>query len=302
MESIIKDNMLAHVIDNALLDKNQHGFLPSHSTSSQLLECYYDWCKAFDNGVDMDAFYIDFSKAFDTVSHSKLMCKLKSFNFCSPTIDWISAFLANRTQVVKCNQCLSSSTNVTSGVPQGSVISPILFVLFINDLPLTCQPCTIKMYGDDVKLYFAIHDDHDRLVLQQCLDRIYDWALKWELKFSYEKCQYLQLGFTNPHISHHLGSYTVKPCESLCDLGVNIQSSLKPSLHCSIIAKKANIRAKLTLKCFLSHNYSNYMRAFKCYVRPVLECACVVWSPSLLQDINLIESVQRSFTRKVCIL
>ena len=302
MESVIKENMLTHVTDNGLLDKDQHGFLPRHSTSGQLLECLYDWCKTNDDGVPVDAFYIDFSKAFDTVSHSKLLHKLKSYNFCASTINWITSFLADRTQAVKCNQTLSSSVHVTSGVPEGSVIGPVLFVLFINDLPSICYPCTIKLYADDVKVYFAIHDHTDRDTLQQCLDRIYDWSLKWELKFSYDKCQFLQLGYFDPSLSYHLGSYVVKPSESVSDLGVTMHTSLKPSLHCSIIAKKANNRAKLILKCFLSKNSSNFIRAFKCYVRPLLEYASIVWNPFLLQDINLIENVQRSFTRKVCIL
>ena len=135
-----------------------------------------------------------------------------SFRFAARFYELIiTSFLADRTQAVKCNQTLSSSVHVTSGVPEGSVIGPVRFVLFINDLPSICYPCTIKLYADDVKVYFAIHDHTDRDTLQQCLDRIYDWSLKWELKFSYDKCQFLQLGYFDQSLSYHLGSYVVKP-------------------------------------------------------------------------------------------
>jgi hypothetical protein len=122
------------------------------------------------------------------------------------------------------------------------------------------------------------------------------------MRFSYEKCQYLQIGYTDKNVIYRLGNHIIKPSDSLCDLGVNINSNLKPSLHCSQIVSKANIRAKLILKCFLSHNQFNLIRAFKSYVRPLLEYCTVVWNPWLVQDIRLIESVQRTFTRKVCVL
>ena len=131
MESIIKDNMFAHLVDNNLLDKNQHGFLPCHSIISQLLERLYDWSRENDVGYPVDVVYIDFSKASDTVSHCKLVSELKSFNLFHKTIDWISSFLLNRTQAIKCNRNISRSSHVTSGVPQGSVIVPLLYTCLL---------------------------------------------------------------------------------------------------------------------------------------------------------------------------
>jgi ribonuclease P/MRP protein subunit RPP40 len=278
------------------------GFLPSHSTSSQLLECFSDWCCANDQRLPVDAIYIDFSKAFDSVSHSKLISKLRSYNFSDRTVNWLSSFLSNRTQVVKCNKSMSSPVSVTSGVPQGSVCGPLLFILYVNDLPAVCSPCTIKLYADDVKLYFTIKQPSDRTVLQNCLDKVADWAYKWDLLFSYDKCTYLQIGYSEPCITYHLGNHNVKLCDFVNDLGVTVHSSLMSSSHCVSIASKANTRAKLILKCFLSRKQSNFIRAFKVYVRPLLEYASVVWNPWLLKDINVIENVQRRFTRNVCVL
>jgi ribonuclease P/MRP protein subunit RPP40 len=197
---------------------------------------------------------------------------------------------------------VSSPINVTSGVRQGSVCGPLLFVLFVNDLASVCAPCSVKLYADDVKLYYPIRQPSDRCVLQTCLDNVCDWAHKWSLLFSLDKCQYIQIGYADPSIAYKLGNYTVKLCDSVNDLNVLVQSNLKFSSHCASIASKANARAKLILKCFLSRKPVNFIRAFKVYVHPLLEYASVVWNPWLLKDINLIESVQRRFTRKICIL
>ena len=124
----------------------------------------------------------------------------------------------------------------------------------------------------------------------------------WELYFSYDKFQLLLVGYFDPSAAYHLGNHVITPSDVVCDLGVNIHSSLKPSFNISTIVRKANIRSKLIPKCFLSYNQDKFTRAFKVYVRPLLECNCVIWNPWLLQDINLIESIQRNFTRCVCLI
>ena len=146
---------------------------------------------------------------------------------------------------------------MTSGVPLGSVIRPLLSALFANDLPSVCYPCSIKMYADGIKIYYVIRNESDISVLQLCLNRICDWVSKWELKFSSDKCQLLQIGYNNLNISYNLGSHKISSCESVVNLGVTIQSSFKSSLHCSLVANKANIHAKLILKSFLSRNSIN---------------------------------------------
>ena len=151
------------------------------------------------------------------------------------------------------------------------------------------------MYANDIKLYYVIRHETYRSVLQLCLNRICDWANKWELKFSFDKCQLLQIGYNNSNIFYNLGSHKISSLESVVDVGVTIQSSLKSSLHCFLVAKTANICAKLILKSFLSRNSINYIRTFICYVYPVLQYACVVWNLNLLRDVNLIENVQKRF-------
>ena len=145
--------MFVQPVDNNLLNQNQHGFLPYHSTVSQLLECYYDWSCANDVGYPVDVLSIDFNKVFATLSHYKLVSKIKSFNFFDKTIDWIFSFLHNRTQAIKFTRNFPCSFHVTNGVPRGSVNGPFIHILLTNYLPFVCYPNFIKMYADDLLCY-----------------------------------------------------------------------------------------------------------------------------------------------------
>jgi hypothetical protein len=207
---------------------------------------------------------------------------------------WLRDFLSDRTQSVKCGKAISKSIHVISGVPEGSILGPLLFVLFINDLCMF--PCKVKLYADNIKIYHPIKIETDRKVVQDCLD-IHNWAQTSLLSFSYNKCFHLQIGYTNNSVSYTLGHHIIPITNSISDLGITIDSDLKFSSHCV-----ANARAKLILKCFLSRNPTNFIRAFKTYVRPILEYNSIIWSPHLSRDINLLERVQRSFTHKVCVL
>jgi ribonucleases P/MRP protein subunit RPP40 len=299
MESIIRDNLMEYCLLNNVINVNQHGFIRNKSTCSQLLECQYEWCSGLDVGDFFDVIFIDFRKAFDVVPHDKLVTKLSATGICESTLCWITAFLTNRTQRVCITNNHSSDVPVTSGVIQGSVLGPLLFVLYINDLPPVCRDCSIKLYADDVKIYKRITCAMDRVALQSALDALCEWARVWELDISIDKCNYLQLGYQNLTSVYNLNSHNIVPCRSVCDLGINIESNLKPSMHCASIALKASARAKLVLKAFLSRDPKYLTRAFVVYVRPLLEYCSPVWSPHNICDINLIENVQRMFTRRL---
>jgi ribonuclease P/MRP protein subunit RPP40 len=284
---------------NNIINVNQHGFIPGKSACSQLLECQYEWCKGLDAGGIYDVIYIDFRKAFDVVPHDKLLSKLSSIGECECTSLWIAAFLTERTQYVCINNKYSSNVPVTSGVIQGSVLGPLLFALYINDLPTVCNDCTVKLYADDVKLYKRINSAVDRVTLQVALDALCAWAHLWELHISIDKCNFFQIGYFNLALVYCINSNVIAPCHSVCDLGITVESNMKPNVHCANIALKANARAKLILKSFLSHDSHCLSRAFVVYVRPLLEYCSPVWSPHNVGDINLIENVQRNFTRKL---
>jgi hypothetical protein len=169
-----------------------------------------------------DVITIDFRKAFDVIPHDRLIQKLSTLGVCEPTLRWISAFLANRKQCVCVNGVCSSYADVSSGIIQGSVLGPILFTLYINDLPANCPDCVIKLFADDVKAYKRIRSAADRLALQSSLNAICEWAELNMLGLSIDKCCYLQLGYTNLTLIYMLNSEILSPCESIIDMGINV--------------------------------------------------------------------------------
>ena len=151
METIIKDNLLSHAISNNIINHNQHGFIPGRSTCSQLLKTQYDWCSGLDECGIYDVIMIDFRKAFDVVPHNKLITKLHKLGVCKQTLQWLIAFLSDRRQCVCLNSACSTSSYVTSGIIQSSVLGSLLFTMYINDLPAQCPDCEIMLFADDVK-------------------------------------------------------------------------------------------------------------------------------------------------------
>ena len=166
METIVKDNLIKFAVSHKILNENQHGFVPGKSTCSQLLEALYDWTSGLDLGDIYDVVTIDFRKAFDVIPHDILVHKLIAVGVCEQSVRWIASFLSSRKQCVCLNGKYSSISDVPSGIVQGSVIGPLLFALYINDLPECCPDCKIKLFADDVKAYKKIRTCNDRLALQ----------------------------------------------------------------------------------------------------------------------------------------
>ena len=152
-------------MEQNLFAKEQHGFIPGHSCVTQLLEVFDSWHQALDDKKSVDVVYLDFSKAFDSVPHHRLLSKLDSYGIKGNILSWIRAFLTERKQEVAIGGETSSSQQVLSGIPQGSVLGPILFVIYINDLPQAVRsPC--KLFADDAKVWATLLSDHDPQVLK----------------------------------------------------------------------------------------------------------------------------------------
>src|SRR5260221_1675279 len=157
LETIVKNNLLSYLEKNRIISKSQHGFLKAHSTSTNILESLNDWTLQIDNRGALGVAYIDFSKAFDSVSHPKLLHKLQAIGIGGKLLSWISSFLSSRFQSTFVGAARSPLITMSSGVPQGSVLGPLLFVLYVNEIAELLKPClSLKMFADDVKLYSSL--------------------------------------------------------------------------------------------------------------------------------------------------
>jgi len=301
MERVISVNMLAYLRRNGVITKQQHGFLSGRSTSTNLLETLNDWTLAINDRKSVGVAYVDFAKAFDTVCHRKLLSKLASYGINGQLLKWIESFLSCRTQQTRVGHSLSSIIQLTSGVVQGSVLGPLLFVLFINDITnlFADNNCKCKLFADDLKLYTVLETSADCALLQDKLNELCDWCNKWQLTISYKKCNVMFVGNASYNVSFSINNNCLECVDKVKDLGVIVDANLTFSDHISQVVKRALIRTNLICKCFISRNVSNLLHAFLVFVRPVLEYASCVWSPHYISDIQKIESVQRRFTKRL---
>ena len=305
LEAGVKDSLLHHLLQHKLISTHQHGFLSKRSTTTQLLECCLDWNVALNTRRNIDIVYLDYAKAFDSVVHPKLLAKLACYGISDMLLLWIKDFLSNRRQFVKIGNACSQHCCVLSGVPQGSVLGPVLFIVYINDIcGLTSSGITIKLFADDAKLYTVIDNAASQPGLQSCLSEVLAWSDHWQLTLSTSKCSVMHVGPSISDISRRNFDYyigpTVLPSIDCCtDLGVTYNTKLSFRSHIDLIAGKASLRAKLILKCFQSRDHALLSKAFCVFVRPLLEYCCVVWSPHYKLEIDKIESVQRQFTKRL---
>jgi len=298
MQAIIADSIFSHVKD--VIFPGQHGFQPSKSTVTQLLETFSEWTKSVDDGHCIDVLYIDIAKAFDSVSHPKLLNKLKLYGIDGKLLSWIEAFLYDRKQRVIIHGIESSEKPVTAGGPQGTALAPLLFLLYINDLPLSLKSSTVKLFADDCKIYFIIKSNQscpDKL--QEDIDILVRWASESQLKIAFEKCNILHIGKKNPRRKYKFGELDIPVAETIKDLGIWVSSNLKFHDHIRQIVKNAACTAMLIHRCFLNRNPAFMAQMFMVYVRPKLEYASQVWNPSYKIDINLLENVQRRYTKRI---
>ena len=193
MEHCIRDHIDGHMRRNNLYSSQQYGFIKGRSTVLQLLQVMNAWTETLDSGYPIDTVYLDFMKAFDTVPHRRLMGKIESLGINGGVLRWVEEFLSDRTQQVCVNGINSNWMDVTSGIPQGSVLGPILFVLYINDLPTNIMS-DVFMFADDTKMYRTIRCPNDQRILQADLDNLSTWSTKWLLKFHPDKCKIMHIG------------------------------------------------------------------------------------------------------------
>jgi len=294
-ERIISFHILNHLSFHNIICKEQFGFVKRKSCLTQLLLTFNDWFSLLERKVPFDCVYVDFRKAFDHVVHNKLLIKLESYGIRGNLLNWISNFLSERSQKVLIGESFSENVFVRSGVPQGSVLGPLLFALYINDLPgLIPKNVRIKIFADDVKLYC---DDYSSL--QKALDVICVWSNIWQLDIAIDKTFFLHFGGGNA-----VNNYLINGCEILRrsevrDLGLHFDENLNFTAHIARISSLASIRVRQILRVFKSSDIVSYVSLYKTYVRPLLEYATEIFNPVQSSLVNMLERPQRFFTRVV---
>ena len=262
--------------------------------------CYYQWLVSLSSGQITNVIYTDISKAFDTVSHPKLLSILSNFKLQKNILYWIQNFLYNRHQQVAIGNALSSSLPVCSGVPQGSVIGPLLFLIYMNDV-VNCSRVLqttgdISLFADDAKLFST-----DTKLLQTSLDLLISWTKTVQLNLAPNKCFSLQICKPKKQepTQFYLENHPLALTSSIKDLGIYISTDLKWVNHINFIYNKAAVCSYQILKTFQSKNLTTLVKLFTIYIRPKLEHNTSLWSPWLKKDILKIESVQRNYTRQI---
>ena len=300
LERIMRSKLMDHLITNKIINLSQHGFMSERSCQTNLLEFLDKITAMLDEGKAADIIYLDYSKAFDKICHSKLIKKLEAHGIRGNVQRWISEWLRDRQQWVEIKGCKSSRKPVTSGVPQGSVLGPLLFIIYINDIDIEANNIDIlRKFADDTKGAKEIDGPEDAAHLQNCINNLEEWGKKWSMEFNVKKCKIMHCGRNNPKHSYSIGGETLKVVDSEKDIGVTITSNLKPSQHCQEAAGRARCELGKISKCFHFRDKKVFLRLYMQFVRPHLEFSSSVWSPWNQTDIDLLENVQKKAVRMV---
>ena len=295
-EAIVNEKIFGQVKN--LISENQHGFYKGRSTATNLLQFVSFTLDAMDRGNLVHTLYTDFSKAFDRVDIPLLLFKLKRIGIETALLRWIESYLTSRTQLVKFNGKMSRYINVTSGVPQGSHLGPLLFVLFINDVSIFLKHINILTYADDMKLYMEIGATSNAIMFQSEVDIFHEWCNKSLLQLNVKKCNVITYSRkqTPLVVDTTLGNQVVTKCDQIRDLGVILDTKLTFSDHYNTIIHKA--RNTLNFIKRFSYNFQDpytLKTLYIAYVRSILEYCSIIWSPYQVTHIDRIESVQKQF-------
>ena len=295
LEHIICRHLLNHLETNNILSNLNHGFRSGYSCDTQLLVTVNDFLTSFDNKKQVDVAILDFSKAFDTVSHKKLLHKLENHGIKGPLHDWLTCFLTRRTMQVVVDGSNSDTTTVDSGVPQGTVLGPILFLCHINDLP-DAVASQVRLFADDCLLYTEINSFQDHLKLQKDLKNLEVWASTWGMRFNATKCYILSIKSASSFM-YSLNNTILKSVPNNPYLGVLLSNDLQWSDHISKITKKANSTLGFLRRNLRKCPPKCRLNAYLSLIRSTLEYGSVIWDPHLKKDIDALERIQRGAAR-----
>lgn len=281
----------------------QHGFMRGRSCSSQLLKVYHNIGKILDRGGQVDIVYLDFSKAFDSISHNLILYKLKYlFGFSEQLLSWMHSYLSQRTQRVVVEGVESSWCPVSSGVPQGSNVGPLLFLLFINDLPNAAPNSTTALFADDSKCFKKIDSLSDCELLQNDLDGLHRWSQSWKMLFNASKCRVMTITRNhNPYVfNYSMNGSNLQHVGCFKDLGVVFNTKLSFNTHIDALICKSNQVNGLIKRCVGYNAPVNVkLHLYKTLTMSIMNYCSEIWSPQGHTKIKALESIQRSMTKYI---
>ena len=274
----------------------QFGFKKNSSTELNLLTYLDILTGALEGGVEVHSIYTDFSKAFDRVNHGLLISKLKTLGVSGTLLLWINSYITGRTQMVHLNNFKSSKILVSSGVPQGSHLGPLLFNIFINDILSCFKHSHFLLFADDLKLFLKISTLDDCFALQEDLDRLTEWCHTSGMDLNVLKCKVIKFhrsrNFNN--FAYHIEGSPLGCVDQISDLGVLFSSNLDFTSHIDNVINKSLRMLGFVKRSTGGFSSINAIKTlYSSYVRAHLEYAASVWSPNYMCHINRIERVQR---------
>ena len=297
LEHVVCQKMLLHFDKNKVLTHRNHGFRSGFSCETQLAITIDDLTRNFDNNIQTDLAILDFSKAFDTVPHDRLLHKLEAYGVRGHLIKWIETFLCSRKMRVMVNGEYSSEAEVLSGVPQGTVLGPILFLVMINDLP-DCVKSIVRLFADDCVLYRCINNFEDCLILQNDLKCLEKWAEDWGMRFNAKKCYIMSIKKKISHF-YQLNNTILQEVQTNPYLGLNISNDLKWSFHINSVCNKASCTLGFVRRNLYHCPKATRLTAYISLVRSVLDYGSIIWDPYQQGDIDKLERMQRQGARFV---
>lgn len=301
--SKIVNRKLTPIFKNILVP-HQHGFRSNKSSVTNLITIKHDILESFSKGQQTDVIYTDFEKAFDSVNHKLLTHKLLKTGFANPLLSWINSFLCLRTQIIKYKSFISIPIKVTSGVPQGDHLSPLLFNLFINDVVSSITHSKILLFADDAKIYKSISSLDDISLLQKDLTDFNEWCFSNGLSLNINKCQILT--FSNKrntiNFNYSISDTSLERVHVIKDLGISFDSKLLFNLHILAIKNKAlSVFGMIKRNCSQFNNPFTFKCLYTSLIRSILEYAPIIWENNSNGHSDQLEKIQNKVLRFICI-
>ena len=310
-ERIIRKHLVKHLEKNHLICGNQHGFRRGRSCLTQLLAHIDIILKNFLHGRDTDVIYLDYAKAFDKVDHQILLQKLYSYGVRGKLLMWLNSYLSNRWQTVVINGEHSNPAKVISGVPQGTVLGPVLFIIYLNDMESCIKSSIVSCFADDTRLKRSIDSVEDTTLLQEDLMTAIKWSAQNNMQLHESKFELVthstgrskliqELPYSTQFCEYITGDGSViSPCSAVRDLGVTIVPDLSWSPHINNTTNDCRKMISWIFSVFWDRSKETMLPLFKTLVRSRAEYCCILWHPSKVEDIKAIENIQRTFTSRI---